>query len=234
MPHPPSSRRRSVTGRPRPSSTVSLASAASAAMSGRRLRKPLKVIRTGPGHASQMNLRDASRCPARAPPCGMTPRSSRAIPEVASIAPPMTPTSADAPSGPGRSVDTSASRQDQPGPTPSAKPGAEHERPVAHRDERLARSVTSEAAFATVGPGWRRVTTVRRLMTPTAMTAAFEQPRGHEAEGEALVLPLDQREQRDGAADVGEDETRSRKAPRQHPGVGAGADDVGGIVQDGP
>ena len=47
-------------------------------------------------------------------------------------------------------------------------------------------------------------------------------------------MPLEDREQDDGAADVGEDEHQVEECPEGHAAVGAGAGDEGGIAQDGP
>ena len=66
---------------------------------------------------------------------------------------------------------------------------------------------------------------------PTTMKRAFDDASGDVAEREGLVLPLEQREQHDGAADVGEDEDQLEERPHEHAGVAAGAEDVGGIAQ---
>jgi hypothetical protein len=47
------------------------------------------------------------------------------------------------------------------------------------------------------------------------------------------VLPLDDREQRDGAADTGEGVDQIEEAAEEHAGVRAGADDVVRVVQHG-
>jgi hypothetical protein len=41
---------------------------------------------------------------------------------------------------------------------------------------------------------------------------------GDVAEGQGFVLPLDQREQDHGAADVGDDEEQFEERPHEHPG----------------
>ena len=59
----------------------------------------------------------------------------------------------------------------------------------------------------------------------------FDDAGGDVAEGEGLVLPFEDREQHDGAADVGDDEQDLEKRAQGHAGVGARADDVVGVVQ---
>jgi hypothetical protein len=52
------------------------------------------------------------------------------------------------------------------------------------------------------------------------------------AEGERFVLPLEDREQRDRGADVGDDKDHLEERPEGDAGVGARADDVAGVVED--
>ena len=102
--------------------------------------------------------------PCTAPPCGMTP-SSTATPEVASIAPPTTPTSAmRRPTRPDRNI---SQPRISPVPTPSAKPGPSRNVQLCMETSDLPIG-TTDAAFALL-VSVARVATVRRLRRPTAM-----------------------------------------------------------------
>ena len=61
---------------------------------------------------------------------------------------------------------------------------------------------------------------------------ALHEASGDVAEGQGFVLPLEQREQHDGTADVGDDEEQFEERPHEHPRVGSGTGDVVGITQD--
>ena len=62
-------------------------------------------------------------------------------------------------------------------------------------------------------------------MTPTAMTPASKMRVVTNAEREALVLSLEDREQRDRRSDAGQSDDDLQKAAQQDGGRGAGADD---------
>jgi hypothetical protein len=59
----------------------------------------------------------------------------------------------------------------------------------------------------------------------------FKDTNGDVAKGDCFVLPLDDREQRDGGADTGEGRKHLEERPLEHAGVSAGADDVARVVQ---
>ncbi len=61
---------------------------------------------------------------------------------------------------------------------------------------------------------------------------ALHEASGNVAEGQGFVLPLEQWEQHDGTADVGNDEEQFEERPQEHAGVGASTVDVVGIAQD--
>src|SRR4029077_8754828 len=61
---------------------------------------------------------------------------------------------------------------------------------------------------------------------------AFDGTGGDVAEGEALVLPLEYREQHDGRAAVRDDEDHFEERSEGDAAVSARADDVVGVVQD--
>jgi hypothetical protein len=60
---------------------------------------------------------------------------------------------------------------------------------------------------------------------------AFHNTRRDVAENEDFVLPLEDRVQHDGGADVGDDEQQLQERSKGHAGVGAATEDVTGIVQ---
>src|ERR687897_3705191 len=60
---------------------------------------------------------------------------------------------------------------------------------------------------------------------------AFHDTSRDKAEGEDFVYPLGDGPQHDGSADVGDDEEQLQERAKGHAGVGAGTDDVAGIVQ---
>ena len=60
----------------------------------------------------------------------------------------------------------------------------------------------------------------------------LEHTAGDEAEGESLVLALDDRKQRNCSADARERVDKIKERAADHAGVGAGADDVVGVGQD--
>jgi hypothetical protein len=61
---------------------------------------------------------------------------------------------------------------------------------------------------------------------------ALNETSGDVTEGEAFVLPLEEREQHHGAADVGDDKEQLEERTKEHAGVGARTVDVVGIAQD--
>ena len=61
----------------------------------------------------------------------------------------------------------------------------------------------------------------------------FDEAGRDKAEGEDFVLPLEDRKQREGGADVGDDEEHLQERSQQHAGVGAGTGDVAGVVEHG-
>ena len=68
---------------------------------------------------------------------------------------------------------------------------------------------------------------------PTAMKADSMTRAVTKAEGEDFVLPLEDREQRQGGADVGDDEEQLQEGSQQHAGVGASTGDVAGVLENG-
>ncbi len=112
--------------------------------------------------------------------------------------------------------------------------GAEQERPVADRDEGLP-VVTSAAASAPAVPArsWRRVTTASRLTTPIMMTAASNTREVTKPSARASCCRLTTGNSATAVPMQARALTTSSRQPEEHAGVGAGADDVVGVVQHG-
>ena len=109
----------------------------------------------------------------------------------------------------------------QPGPSRNVQSWiATSDRPV----------LTSEAPPA-APTSCRNVTTAMQAEDADADEHAFHDTGGDVAEGEALVLPLEDREQHDGGADVGDDDDHLEERSEGDAAVGAGADDVVGMIQ---
>ena len=59
----------------------------------------------------------------------------------------------------------------------------------------------------------------------------FHDPRGDIAKGDDVVLPLEERIEHDGGADIGDHQDDFQERPQRHLPVRAGTDDVGGVIQ---
>ena len=60
---------------------------------------------------------------------------------------------------------------------------------------------------------------------------AFHDPRGDIAQGDNVVLPLDERIEHDCGPDIGDDNDHFQERTQRHPHVITGTDDVGGVIE---
>jgi hypothetical protein len=120
--------------------------------------------------------------------------------------------------------------QDQPVPDADDPARPEQERPVVDRDERPAdRNERTRTACASDVPPQRHDR--KEANDPGSDEGAFDNTGGDIAQGEALVLPLENREQHDGRSDVGDNEDHFEERPEGDAAVSARADDVIDVIQ---
>jgi hypothetical protein len=77
----------------------------------------------------------------------------------------------------------------------------------------------------------RDVTTARRLIPADHDQRGLDDPGRDVAERDALALALDDRKQHDRGRDVGDREQNLKERAHLHACVGAGPEDVGGVVE---
>src|SRR5829696_8650265 len=121
--------------------------------------------------------------------------------------------------------------QDQPVPDADDPAGAEQERPVMDRDQRLAGGherarIPTGSSGEVLPQGHDR----QEADDADGDEGAIDETSGDIAQRERFALPLEDREQGDGGADVRDDEDLEERAQGRAPG-GAGTDDVVGVVQ---
>src|SRR5918997_184136 len=122
--------------------------------------------------------------------------------------------------------------QQQPVPDADYEAGTEQERSIMERDERLA-DRDERAGIRARGGLLPQRQDREEAEDADGDEGALDDAGCDEAEGEAFVHPLEDREQRDGGANVRDDEDQLQKRPQGHAHVGAATDDVARVVQHG-
>ena len=121
--------------------------------------------------------------------------------------------------------------EQQPVPDADDEAGPEQERPILDRGERHADDAGIRARRALL----LQADHAKHADQADRDEGALDQTGGDKAERKHLVLPLEDREQDDGAGDVRDDQEQLQRRSHEDAGVvGAGAGDVaGGVVEHG-